>query len=103
MGPCWITALRQRSESARHIYDVRGWRLAQQREHCLSNCHAAQKVYAEVPLYCIEAAARRQTVTLRGDAGIVDENVEMSEILLDLPRGGSHAGGIIKVDGEKSN
>ena len=38
-----------------------------------------RKVYAEGPLYCIETATRRQAVTLRGDAGVVDGNVEMSE------------------------
>jgi hypothetical protein len=69
----------------------------------LSYCNAAQKVYAEVPLYCIEIDIGRQAVTLRGDAGVVDENVEMAEVGIDIFGGGSDGGGIIKVDGEISN
>jgi hypothetical protein len=66
----------------------------------LSYCNAAQEVYAEGPLYCIETATRRQAVTLRGDAGVVDENVEMSEICLDLPGGGGNDSAIVKVDAD---
>jgi hypothetical protein len=69
----------------------------------LSYCYAAQKVYAESPLYCIEIATRRQTVTLPDGAGVVDEDIEMAEVGIDLLGGGGDGGGIIKVDGEISD
>jgi len=36
----------------------------------LRYCNAAQKVYAEGALYCIETAIRRQAVTLPGGGSI---------------------------------
>ena len=65
-----------------------------------SYCYAAQKVYAEGTLYCIETATRRQTVTLPDDAGVVDGDVEMAKVGIDILGGGGDGGGIIKVDGE---
>jgi hypothetical protein len=66
----------------------------------LRYCNAAQKVYAEGALYCIETAIRRQAVTLPGYAGVVDEDIEMAEVGIDIHGGGGDGGGIIKVDGE---
>jgi hypothetical protein len=53
----------------------------------LSHRHAAQKVYAEGPLHCIETAAGRQAVTLSGHAGVVDEAVEMAKVGIDMALG----------------
>ena len=72
-------------------------------EALLELCHAAQKVYAKGPLYCIETATRRETVTLSGHAGVVDEDVEMAKVGIDILGGGGDGGWIIKVDEEISN
>jgi hypothetical protein len=71
--------------------------------HRLSYRHAAQKVYAEGPLYCIETATRRQAVTLPDNAGVIDQDVEMAEAGIDVLRGGGDGSGIVKVDGEISD
>ena len=58
-----------------------------------------RKVHPKRLLYRVETAARRQTVPLHGDAGIVDEDVQMSEIGIDLCRTGNR-GGIVEIDRE---
>ena len=64
----------------------------------MSYCHGAQKVYAEGPLDCIETDTRRQAVSLNGHAGVVDEDVEMSEICIDRLAAVAMRGGFVEVD-----
>ena len=93
-----ITALRERAKVARNVDDARRRSLAEQRKHGLGYGDGAKEVGAKRGLDGVEAAGGRRAVALGGDAGVVDEDVEMTELVVDGLSGSADGGVVGQVD-----